>query len=166
MTVPPRMSDADIASAIQNAEQHEMLLAELLAAAQDGTIDLACLVPGMAAPLGLMNKSGKASVVFIADDRGGGHDPGPAGWPGLNALARWSRQTILNTMRDRVGSYVPAIDIVLEHKRLVLVETAPARLAAWERALSVGTAPIIALVPPEIAVAVPASIGKIGRTVQ
>ncbi len=166
MTVPPRMSDADIASAIQNAEQHEMLLAELLAAAQDGTIGLSCLVPGMAAPLGLMNKSGKASVVYIADDRGGGHDPGPAGWPGLNALARWSRQSILNTMRDRVGSYVPAVDIVLEQKRLVLVETAPARLAAWERVLSVGTAPIIALVPPEIALAVPASIGKIGRTVQ
>jgi len=166
VNAPPRMSAFDIASAIQDAQQNGMLLAELLAAAQQGIIGIACLVPGMAAPLGLMNKSGKASVVFIADDRGGGHDPGPAGWPGLNDLARWSRQTILNTMRDRIGTYVPAIELVLEHKRLVLVETASARAAAWERALSLGTAPIIALVSPEIALAVPAGVGKIGRTMQ
>jgi len=166
MTAPPRMSASDIASAIQDAEQHGMLLAELLAAAQDGTIGLACLVPGMAAPLDLMTASGKPIVVFVADDRGGGADPGPAGWPELDDLARWSRQSILNTMRDRVGSYVPAIELVLEHKRLLLVETSSARAAAWQRALSVGTAPIIALVPPEVALAVPASIVKIGRTMQ
>jgi len=166
MTAPPRMSASDIASAIQDAEQGGMLLAELLTAAQNGIIGLACLTPGMVAPLDLMDGSGKPIVVFLADDRGGSVDPGPAGWPELDDLACWSRQSILNTMRDRVGSYVPAVDIVLEHKRLVLVETAPARLAAWERALSVGTAPIIALVPPEIALAVPASVGKIGRTMQ
>ncbi len=166
MTVPPRMSASDIATAIQDAEKHGMLLAELLAAAQDGIIGFACLTPGMAAPLDLMNASSKPIVIFIADDRGSGVDPGPVGWPELDDLARWSKQSILNTMRDRVGSYVPALDIVLEHKRLVLVETASARLAAWERALSIGTAPIIALVPPEVALAVPASIAKIGRTMQ
>lgn len=84
----------------------------------------------------------------------------------MSAPPRWSRQTILNTMREQVGTYVPAIELVLEHERLLLVETAPARLPAWERTLSVGTAPIVALVPPEIALAVPASIVKIGRTVQ
>lgn len=113
------------------------------------------MVPGMTAPLSLMNASGKPCVVFLADDRGGGSDPGPTGWPGLKALARWSRQTVLNTMRDRIGSYVPAIDLVLEHRRLVLVETSSARAVAWQRALSAGTAPIIALVPPELALGVP-----------
>ncbi len=155
MSVPPRMSASDIATAIQEAEHHGMLMAELLAAAQQGVIGLACLVPGMAAPLDLMTGSGKPCVVFVADDCGGGGNPGPVGWPELDTLARWSRQTILNTMRDQVGSYVPAIDVVLEHKRLVLVETSSARAVAWQRALSAGTAPIIALVPPGIALAVP-----------
>ena len=166
MTAPPRMSNADIAAAVRDAEQHGMLMSELLAAAQQGLIGLACLVPGMAAPLGLMNTFGKPIVVFIADDRGGGSDPGPLGWPQLDDLARWSRQTVLNTMRDRVGSYIPAIDLALEHRRLVLVETTSARAAAWERALSAGTAPIIALVPPEIALASPASVRNVGRSVQ
>ena len=166
MTAPPRMSASDIATAIQEAEHHGMLLAELLAAAQRGVIGLACLPSGIAAPLALMNGSGKPCVVFVADDRGGGADPGPAGWPELDTLARWSRQTILNTMRDRVGSYGPAIDLVLEHKRLVLVETTPARVAAWKRALSAGTAPIIALVQPEVALNLPTTVRNVGRSVQ
>lgn len=166
MTAPPRMSSSDIATAIQDAEHHEMLLAELLAAAQQGIIGLACLPPGLAAPLDLMNASGKPCVVFVADDRGGGSDPGPLGWPELDDLARWSRQTILNTMQDQIGSYVLAIDFVLEHQRLVLVETSSARAAAWQRALSAGTAPVIALVPPETALALPASVRNVGRSVQ
>lgn len=165
MTTPPRMSASDIASAIQDAEQREMLLAELLAAAQQGVIGVACLVPGMAAPLGLMNKSGKASVVFIADDRGGGHDPGPAGWSDLDQLARWARQLVINPLREEIGSYIPAVAVALEHQRLVLIETAVSRVAAWQRAFSATKAPVVVLVSLEVALSLPTKIGKVRRSV-
>ncbi len=133
---PPQMCSAEINQAVEDARMHAPLLVLLFEAARDGVISLAIVMPGVTAPLDALDRNGLPAVVLLIDNRGSDSDPGPTGWNGLDRLAGWAAHVFVNAVGELVGNYYPAISYALEHKRIVLIETAPSRFLAWHIAMS------------------------------
>ncbi len=144
-TTPPRMCSAEIRQAVEDARMHAPLLVPLFEAARDGVISLAIVMPGVMAPLDALDRNGLPAIVLLIDDRGGDRDPGPAGWNGLDRLAGWAAHVFVNAVGELVGNYGPTIGYALEHKRIVLIETAPSRFLAWHIAMSGSSGPVFIL---------------------
>ena len=94
-------------------------------------MSLACVAPGKAAPLRVLDCARKPAAVIVGDDYGVGFDPGPAGFPGLPQLLRRARFAVVNATGAVRAHYETFVAMTLEHRRFVLVETGTARSDAW-----------------------------------
>lgn len=142
---PPQMSTTEIDQAVEDAKMHAPLLVPLFEAARDAVISLAVVMPSVTAPLDALDQNGLPAIVLLIDDRGGDSDPGPAGWNDLDRLAGWAAHTFVNAVGELVGNYRPAVDFAIEHKRIVLIETAPSRFLDWHIAMSSSSGPVFIL---------------------
>jgi hypothetical protein len=75
------------------------------------------------------------ALVLIGDDSHVQED-GPDAWPIARRVLGWGRFVLIHGGAGAPGHYQFAVDLTRQYGRLVLIECASARVAAWEDAAS------------------------------
>lgn len=112
-------------------------------------MSLACVAPGKAVPLGVLDRARKPAAVIVGDDYALGFDPGPVGFPGLPRLLRWAKFAVINATGGVREHYQQFVAMTLEHRRFVLVETGTARSDAWLEACLRARVPTLVIKPED-----------------
>ena len=93
-------------------------------------IAMALLRPDQPPPLRKLDETNRPAVLVVGDDNNGTRH-GPDGWPSAHRLMRWAGATMIHGAAGLPEHYEAAVLGAIQHRRLVLIETASWRVDAW-----------------------------------
>jgi hypothetical protein len=77
----------------------------------------------------LKNKLAKPTVILVGDDDG--MDRGPAGFPAIKVIVRWSKKILLHASGAEIWHYDLAVKAASENGHCLLIECNARTLSAW-----------------------------------